>query len=131
MKSFYKLYALISVGFISAIIIMISIYPTEFMTFAEELFVIIQTKAPLLSIFDKGFGPLETTYAYLTGLYVVNIAANIVIWVLAYISENKFYNRLVLYALIINLVYFFIIYYTVKLLLESGVKTFRKILTKR
>lgn len=131
MKSFYKLYATISIAFISGFILLIAIYPTEFLNFCQQVYDHINSGGKVTTIYSLPLPTIETIFSYLGSLYVVNIIANIVIWLLAYISENKFYNRLIMYTLIINLVYLFIIIYTVKLLLESGYRLVQKVITRK
>lgn len=85
--------------------------------------------APLLDVLNQleGFALL---YAYLSLGYLANLAINLVMTLLAYLSENKFYFRLTLYALAINVVYFVAVIYTARLVLETAAKPL-KLLQKK
>jgi hypothetical protein len=121
MKRIYQLYAIISVGFISAFVILIAFQPEPFLSFATVVQEQLINEAPLLEVFNQLEG-LALVYAYLSGLYVANLLVNTAMLLLAYLSENKFYFRLTLYALAINVVYFVATIYTVRLLLETITK---------
>jgi len=128
MKRLYQLYAVISVGFISAFVILIAWQPGPFLSFATAVQEQLVNEAPLLDILNQLDG-LALVYAYLSGLYVANLVVNTAMLLLAYLSENKFYFRLTLYALAINVVYFVATIYTVRLLVETigkPLKLFKK-----
>lgn len=121
MKIIYQLYALISVGFISAFVILIAVVPEPFITFATAVQDQLSANLPLLDVYASLEG-MALVYAYLSGLYLVNLGINLVMTLLAYLSENKFYFRLTLYAFAINVIYFVATVYTVRLLLEAVTK---------
>lgn len=129
MKRIYQLYALVSVGFISAFVILIAFVPEPFLTFATAVQNQLSADAPLLDVLNQleGFALL---YAYLSLGYLANLAINLVMTLLAYLSENKFYFRLTLYALAINVVYFVAVIYTARLVLETAAKPL-KLLQKK
>jgi len=128
MKRFYQLYAIISVGFISAFVILIAFQPEPFLSFATAVQDQLVNDAPLLDVLNQLEG-LALVYAYLSGLYLLNLLLNTAMLLLAYLSENKFYFRLTLYALAINVIYFVATLYTVRLLVETlskPLKLFKK-----
>ncbi len=129
MKRMYQLYAVVSVGFISAFVILIAFVPEPFLTFATAVQDQLSADAPLLDVLNQleGFALL---YAYLSLGYLANLAINLVMTLLAYLSENKFYFRLTLYALAINVVYFVAVIYTARLVLETAAKPL-KLLQKK
>lgn len=129
MKRIYQLYAVVSVGFISAFVILIAFVPEPFLTFATAVQDQLSADAPLLDVLNQleGFALL---YAYLSLGYLANLAINIVMTLFAYLSENKFYFRLTLYALAINVVYFVAVIYTARLVLETAAKPL-KLLQKK
>ncbi len=131
MKGFFRLYSVISVTFVFFIFALIAVFPSHFLNFMDEVQKLIFSDTQTISdIFDIGLPFIQTLFAYLFTAYLLNIVANIVIAVLAYISENKFNAAVTRYALIVNVVFFFVIVYTAKLILEGGYKTIRKIFTK-
>jgi hypothetical protein len=128
MKLIYQLYALISVGFISAFVILIAVEPEPFLTFAAAVQEQLSTNLPILDVYSLLEG-MALVYAYLSGLYLINLGINLVMTLLAYLSENKFYFRLTLYAFLINVIYFVATVYTVRLLIETiskPLKLFKK-----
>ena len=129
MKRIYQLYSVVSVGFISAFVILIAFVPEPFLTFATAVQDQLSADAPLLDVLNQleGFSLL---YAYLSLGYLANLAINIVMTLFAYLSENKFYFRLTLYALAINVVYFVAVIYTARLVLETAAKPL-KLLQKK
>lgn len=129
MKRVYQLYAVLSVGFISAFVILIAFVPEPFLTFATAVQEQFATEAPLFDVLDQLEG-VALVYAYLSLGYLGNLAINVVMTLLAYLSENKFYFRLTLYALAINLVYFVAVIYTVRLLLETAAKPLKALQKK-
>lgn len=129
MKRVYQLYAVLSVGFISAFVILIAFVPEPFLTFATAVQEQFALEAPLFDVLDQLEG-VALVYAYLSLGYLGNLAINVVMTLLAYLSENKFYFRLTLYALAINLVYFVAVIYTVRLLLETAAKPLKALQKK-
>ena len=129
MKRIYQLYAVISVGFISAFVVLIAFVPEPFLTFATAVQDQLAIDAPLLDVLGQLEG-FALFYAYLSIGYVANLGINILMTLLAYLSENKFYFRLTLYALAINLIYFVAVIYTVRLLLETATKPLKLIKKK-
>lgn len=129
MKRVYQLYAVLSVGFISAFVILIAFVPEPFLTFATAVQEQFASEAPLFDVLDQLEG-VALVYAYLSLGYLGNLAINVVMTLLAYLSENKFYFRLTLYALAINLVYFVAVIYTVRLLLETAAKPLKALQKK-
>jgi hypothetical protein len=129
MKRIYQLYAVVSVGFISAFVILIAFVPEPFLTFALAVQDQLALEAPLFDILAELEG-VSLLYAYLSIGYIANLGINIVMTLLAYLSENKFYFRLTLYALAINLVYFVAVIYTTRLVLETAAKPL-KLLQKK
>lgn len=121
MKLIYQLYALVSVGFISAFVIFIAVNPEPFLVFATAVQEQLSSSAPVLDVYSSLDG-LALVYAYLSGLYLLNLGINLVMTLLAYLSENKFYFRLTLYAFAINVVYFVATIYTARLLIETIAK---------
>jgi hypothetical protein len=129
MKRMYQLYAVISVGFISAFVIMIAFLPEPFLRFASAVQEQLELEASVFAVLSKLDG-LALVYAYLSIGYLGNLGVNVLMTLLAYLSENKFYFRLTLYALAINLIYFVSVMYTVKLVLETATKPL-KLFTKK
>jgi hypothetical protein len=129
MKRMYQLYAVISVGFISAFVIMIAFLPEPFLRFASAVQEQLELEASVFTVLSKLDG-LALVYAYLSIGYLGNLGVNVLMTLLAYLSENKFYFRLTLYALAINLIYFVSVMYTVKLVLETATKPL-KLFTKK
>lgn len=129
MKRIYQLYAVLSVGFISAFVILIAFVPEPFLTFAAAVQEQLAIEAPLFDVLAQLEG-VALLYAYLSLGYLANLGINIVMTLLAYLSENKFYFRLTLYALAINVVYFVAVVYTARLLLETAAKPL-KLLQKK
>lgn len=121
MKQIYQLYAVVSVGFISAFVILIAFVPEPFLTFATAVQDQLANEAALFDVLNQLDG-VALLYAYLSIGYIANLGLNILMTLLAYLSENKFYFRLTLYALAINLVYFVSVIYTLRLLLETTAK---------
>jgi hypothetical protein len=121
MKRIYQLYAVISVGFISAFVILIAFFPEPFLRFASAVQSQLELEASVFDVLNQLEG-LALVYAYLSIGYIGNLLVNVVMTLLAYLSENKFYFRLTLYALAINLIYFVSVIYTVKLFLETATK---------
>lgn len=131
MKSFLKLYAVISVSFIFGIFALVAIYPTEFLNFISEVMTLLQDKdQTIMAIYQMDLPIIEMLFSYLFGIYLVNIIANIVIAVLAYLTEDKFNSRIALYSLIVNVVFFSVIVYTAKLIVEGGFKSITRIFKK-
>lgn len=132
MKGFFKLYSVISVTFVFVIFALIAVFPSHFLNFVDEAQALVFSDTQTISdIYDIGLPFIQTMFAYLFTAYTLNIIANIVIAVLAYISENKFNAAVTRYALIVNVVFLFVIIYTAKLILEGGYRTIRKIFTRR
>lgn len=129
MKRVYQLYAVLSVGFISAFVVLIAFVPEPFLSFAVAVQDQLASEAPLFDVLAQLDG-VALLYAYLSIGYIANLGINIVMTLLAYLSENKFYFRLTLYALAINLVYFVAVIYTARLLLETAAKPL-KLLQKK
>jgi hypothetical protein len=121
MKPIYKLYGVVSVAFISAFVILIAFIPEPFLDFFAEAQQVIVKGFPLVEIFQNLEG-MALIYAYLATAYVANLAINLVMMLLAYLSENKFYFHLMLYAFAINVIYFVAVVYTARLLLETAAK---------
>lgn len=132
MKGFLKLYAIVSVSFIFLIFALVAFKDQAFLNFAEEVFNILgDNTRNLTDIYNVDMPFYETLFSYLFGLYAVNIVVNIVIAVLAYLTEDKFDSRVALYSLIVNIVFFFVIFYTAKLFLEGGYKSIRRLIGGR
>jgi hypothetical protein len=129
MKRIYQLYAMLSVGFISAFVILIAFIPEPFLDFASAVQTQLTTEAPLLDVFAQLEG-VALLYAYLSAGYLANLVVNLGMTLLSYLSENKFYFRVTVYALAINLVYFVAAVYTARLLLETAAKPL-KLLAKK
>jgi hypothetical protein len=129
MKRIYQLYAVISVGFISTFVILIAFLPEPFLNFAIAIQDQLALEASVFEVLNQLDG-LALVYAYLSIGYIGNLLVNVVMTLLAYLSENKFYFRLTLYALAINLIYFVSVIYTVKLVLETATKPL-KLLQKK
>jgi hypothetical protein len=129
MKRIYQLYAVISVGFISSFVILIAFLPEPFLNFAVAIQDQLALEASVFEVLNQLDG-LALVYAYLSIGYIGNLLVNVVMTLLAYLSENKFYFRLTLYALAINLIYFVSVIYTVKLVLETATKPL-KLLQKK
>jgi hypothetical protein len=129
MKRIYQLYAVISVGFISSFVILIAFLPEPFLNFAVAIQDQLALEASVFEVLNQLDG-LDLVYAYLSIGYIGNLLVNVVMTLLAYLSENKFYFRLTLYALAINLIYFVSVIYTVKLVLETATKPL-KLLQKK
>jgi hypothetical protein len=129
MKGIYQLYAVISVGFISTFVILIAFLPEPFLNFAIAIQDQLALEASVFEVLNQLDG-LALVYAYLSIGYIGNLLVNVVMTLLAYLSENKFYFRLTLYALAINLIYFVSVIYTVKLVLETATKPL-KLLQKK
>lgn len=129
MKRIYQLYAVVSVGFISAFVILIAFVPEPFLTFAAAVQDQLANEASLFEVFNQLEG-VALLYAYLSIGYIANLGINILMTLLAYLSENKFYFRLTLYALAINVVYFVSVIYTARLVLETAAKPL-KLLQKK
>lgn len=128
MKSFLKLYAIISVSFIFLIFALIAIYPDNFINFVSEVLNLLSSDTQnLTDIYSLDLPFIETMFSYLFGIYLLNIVANIVIAVLAYLTEDKFNSNVAKYALIVNVVFFFVIVYTAKLIVEGGYKSIRRL----
>lgn len=121
MKPLYKLYGVVSVAFISAFVILIAFIPEPFLDFFAEAQQVIVKGFPLEEIFQNLEG-MALIYAYLATAYLANLVINIVMMLLAYLSENKFYFHLMLYAFAINVIYFVAVIYTARLLLETAAK---------
>jgi len=121
MKLVYKLYGVVSVAFISAFVILIAYIPAPFLDFFAEAQQVIVDGLPLLEILENLEG-MALVYAYLAGLYLANLGLNLLMLLLSYLSENKFYFHLMLYAFAINLIYFVAVLYTARLLLETAAK---------
>ncbi len=132
MKPFLKLYAIISVSFIFLIFALIAIYPDNFLNFVSEVLNLISSETQnLTDLYTLDLPFIETMFSYLFGLYGLNIIANIVIAVLAYLTEDKFNSNVAKYALIVNIVFFFVIFYTAKLITEGGYKSIRRLFGSR
>ncbi len=132
MKGFFKLYSVISVTFVFFIFTLVAIFPSHFLNFIDEVQKLVFSDTQTISdIFSIGLPFIQTMFAYLFTAYALNIIANIVIAVLAYISENKFNAAVTRYALIVNVIFFFVIVYFAKLIVEGGYKTIRRIFTRR
>jgi hypothetical protein len=121
MKLVYKLYGVISVAFISAFVILIAYLPAPFLDFFAEAQQVIVKGFPLIEIIENLEG-MALVYAYLAALYVANLGFNLLMLLLAYLSENKFYFHLMAYAFAINVIYFVAAVYTARLLLETAAK---------
>jgi hypothetical protein len=124
MKRVYQLYALVSVGFISLFVILIAFVPEPFLAFATALQQQLAADLPVLQTLNELEG-VALVYGYLSVGYVANLAINAAMALLAYLSENKFYFRLTLYALAINVIYFVAVVYTARLLVETVGKPLR------
>jgi hypothetical protein len=129
MKRIYQLYAVISVGFISSFVILIAFLPEPFLQFASAVQEQLALEASVFDVLNQLDG-VALVYAYLSIGYLANLLVNVVMTLLAYLSENKFYFRLTLYALAINLIYFVSAIYTVRLVLETATKPL-KLLQKK
>jgi hypothetical protein len=129
MKRIYQLYAFISVGFISSFVILIAFLPEPFLQFASAVQEQLALEASVFDVLNQLDG-VALVYAYLSIGYLANLLVNVVMTLLAYLSENKFYFRLTLYALAINLIYFVSAIYTVRLVLETATKPL-KLLQKK
>ena len=121
MKPIYKLYGVVSVAFISAFVILIAFIPEPFLDFFTEAQQVGVDGRPLVEIYQNLEG-MSLIYAYLATAYVANLVINLVMMLLAYLSENKFYFHLMLYAFAINVIYFVAVVYTARLLLETATK---------
>ena len=121
MKAVYKFYGVISVAFISAFVILIAFIPAPFLDFFAEAQQVITEGLSLAEIYQNLDG-MALVYAYLATLYVVNLGVNLLMLLLSYLSENKFYFHLMAYAFAINVIYFVAVLYTARLLLEAAAK---------
>ena len=128
MKAFLKLYAIISVSFIFLIFALIAIYPESFLNFVSEVLNLISSETQnITDLFTLDLLFVESMFSYLFTIYGLNIIANIVIAVFAYLTEDKFNSNVAKYALIVNVTFFFVIIYTAKLLVEGGFKSIRRV----
>lgn len=131
MKQLIKIYAVISALIIFSIFTFAAFHPNTFIVLFEKIIEIKSSGEKILTIYSHDLTTLETLLTLLISGYLINILLNLVVLVIAYITEDKFNVRITLYVLAINLLFAAIGYSIIKLALETGVKgigkTFRVI----
>ncbi|XMB86265.1 hypothetical protein RJG79_00260 [Mycoplasmatota bacterium WC44] len=122
MKQLIKIYAVVSALILFSIFTLAAFAPETFMSVFEKVVDLKSNGGKILSIYSQDLSSLETLLTLLVSGYIVNLLVNLLVLVIAYITEDKFNVRITLYVLAINLLFAAIGYYIVKLVLETGVK---------